>query len=110
MKTGRSFLCALFAVCLLPACAWAQGMVDISSAGVKVETGGTGKPAVSISGASGSTVEPDLEMEGVTVINGDVYIDGSKVPADRVRYKSPKTGKVYVIRHTPGGNVSVEEK
>ena len=48
-------------------------------------------------------------MEGVAVINDDVFIDGEKVPRGKTRYTSKKTGKSYRIQWGKNGNVSVEQ-
>lgn len=88
-----------------------QVTVDVPGASVKV---GKGKAAVSVgpgstaSNSSGS-IEADVEMEGVAVINDDVFIDGEKVPRGKTRYTSKKTGKSYRIQWGKNGNVSVEQ-
>lgn len=53
-------------------------------------------------------IADDANIEGVTVINGKVWIDGQEVPAGVSRYKSPKNGKIYLIQRQ-GGSVSVSE-
>lgn len=88
--------------------ACAQVSVDVSGYGVKVLTG-KGSASNSVSVQSG-VVESDVQMEGVAVINDDVFVDGEKVPRDRVSYISKKTGKTYLIKRSKGGNVSVSEK
>ncbi len=50
----------------------------------------------------------DAHIEGITIINDRVSIDGKEVPPGVTRYKSPKTGKVYLIQRK-GGSVSVSE-
>lgn len=88
-----------------------QVTVDVPGASVKV---GKGKAAVSVgsgstaSNSSGS-IDTDVEMEGVAVINDDVFIDGEKVPRGKTRYTSKKTGKSYRIQWGKNGNVSVEQ-
>lgn len=57
-----------------------------------------------------SAIGADVEMTGVTVINGEVYIDGEKVPAGKRSFTSKKTGKNYAIEWGKNGNVSVAEK
>lgn len=44
-----------------------------------------------------------VEMQGVAVINGRVYVDGKEVPPNVSRYKSPRTGEVYLIRRSKEG-------
>jgi hypothetical protein len=60
--------------------------------------------------SSASSVSADVEMTGVAVINGDVYIDGEKLPHGKRTFTSKKTGKNYVIEWGKNGNVSVAEK
>lgn len=55
-------------------------------------------------------VSVDTELTGVTVINGEVYIDGDKVPAGTKSFKGRKSGKTYQISWDKNGNVSVAEK
>jgi hypothetical protein len=45
-------------------------------------------------------------QQGVAVVNGKVYIDGKEIPPKVTRYKSPRTGEVYLIRRD-GGSVEV---
>lgn len=86
----------------------AQVSVDVSSYGVKVLTG-KGGASNSVSVQSG-VVESDVQIDGVAVINDDVFVDGEKVPREKASYTSKKTGKTYLIRRSKGGNVSVSEK
>jgi hypothetical protein len=48
----------------------------------------------------------NVDVQGVTVINGRVYIDNKEIPPDVTRYKSPRTGEVYNIKRK-GGSVEV---
>jgi len=86
----------------------AQVSVDISGRGVRVQQGGGSEVNVN-TGSSGS-VASDVEMEGVAVINGDVFIDGNRVPKGKTLYTSKKSGKTYRIDWGKNGNVSVSEK
>lgn len=86
----------------------AQVSVDVSGYGVKVQTGSAGG-SNSVNVESGM-VAPDVQMQGVAVINDEVFIDGDKVPRNKTSYTSRKTGKTYLIRRSKGGNVSVSEK
>lgn len=110
MMIANKFLrCGLLALAsAFGASALAQVAVDLSAYGVKVETGGS--KGVKVQTPANSTVGADVEMEGVAVINGDVYVDGQKVPRGVTSYKSKKTGKTYRIQWGKGDNVSVEEK
>jgi hypothetical protein len=51
----------------------------------------------------------NVDVQGVTVINGRVYIDNKEIPPDVTRYKSPRTGEVYVIKRK-GGSVEVNSE
>lgn len=57
-----------------------------------------------------SSIGSDVQIEGVAVINGKVFIDGVKVPKGTTSYRSKKTGKSYQIRWGNNGNVEVTEK
>jgi hypothetical protein len=85
--------------------AQAQVAVDVSGYGVRVQTGTSSAVNVN-SGIIGSAVQ----MEGVAVINGEVFIDGEKVPKGKSTYTSKKTKKTYLIHWGKDGNVSVTEK
>lgn len=82
----------------------ADGGVNVQESGSNVSVGGKGKGRAAVAGGgntAGNTVggiEGDVESEGVTIINGRVYIDGKEIPPKVTRYKSPRTGEVYVIR------------
>lgn len=85
--------------------------------GVDVRTGG-GSTSVTTKGGDvsasvgkgnvvGSTVGGvSPNQQGVAVVNGKVFIDGKEIPPKVTRYKSPKTGEVYLIRRE-GGSVEV---
>ncbi|MBN8579667.1 MAG: glutamate mutase L, partial [Anaerolineae bacterium] len=46
-------------------------LLDASGLGVKVQTGKGGSVASNTAG----TIDPDVQMEGVAVINGEVFVD-----------------------------------
>lgn len=48
----------------------------------------------------------NVDVQGVSVINGRVYIDNQEIPPNVTRYKSPRTGEVYIIKRS-GGSVEV---
>ena len=108
LRWGLLALASDFGASAFGASALAQVAVDLSAYGVKVETGGS--KGVKVQTPANSNVGADVEMEGVAVINGDVYVDGQKVPRGVTSYKSKKTGKTYRIQWGKGDNVSVEEK
>lgn len=87
--------------------------VDVPGAGMKLKKG-NGSVAVSVgpgssaSNSSGS-IDSNVQMEGVAVINDDVFIDGEKVPRGKTRYTSKKTGKSHRIEWGKNGNISVEQ-
>ncbi|QDX82193.1 hypothetical protein B9N43_13625 [Denitratisoma sp. DHT3] len=98
---------AMVVLMLTAGMASAQVAVDVSAYGVKVQTGGGSNAG---NDAQSGSLGPDVEMEGVAVINGEVFIDGEKVPKGKTSYTSRKSGKTYLIRRSKGGNVSVSEK
>jgi len=57
-----------------------------------------------------SGIEGDVEMDGVAVINDKVYIEGILVPKKQREFRSPKSGKTYLIIQGKDGNVTVTEK
>jgi len=85
-----------------------QVAVDVSASGVRVKTGGKDGSSVAVNTAG--SVDPDVEMEGVAVINGEVFIDGEKIPKGKTSYTSKKSGKSYLIKWGKNGNVAVQEK
>lgn len=118
----RAIIPALLAS-LLSSLAFSQVSVDVSGYGVKVQTGNgvkvqtgngtkvqTGKSHRSDDDDDDSPIGSDVEMEGIAVINGQVFVDGVKVPKGTTSYRSKKTGKVYQIRWGKNGNVEVNEK
>ena len=66
-------------------------------------TSASNEASVTVGGIAG-----DANIEGVTIINDRVSIDGKDVPANVTRYKSLKSGKVYLIERKRG-SVSVNE-
>lgn len=55
-------------------------------------------------------VDTDVEMTGVAVINGAVWIDGVKIRKPQSVYTSKKNGKTYRIQWGKNDNVSVTEE
>lgn len=102
------FISAVLLASLALGTANAQTAVDVSAPGVRVQTGGKGGSSVAVNTAG--SIEEDVDMEGVAVINGEVFIDGVKVPRGKTAYTSGKTGKTYQIKWGRNGNVAVEEK
>ena len=107
-----------FVVCLCQGGA-ALAQINVSTSGQEVRIGKDGSVKARAEGASAARggneasvtvggIAEDANIEGITVINGRVSIDGKEVPPNVSRYKSPKTGKVYVIQRK-GGSVSVSE-
>ena len=85
--------------------ALAQVSVDVSGYGVKIQSD-SGK---SVNTRSGH-IDPDAQIEGVAIINDDVFIDGEKVPRGKSVYTSKKSKKTYLIQWGKNGNISVSEK
>lgn len=91
----------------------AQVSVDVPGASVRVGKGNSGTavrigPGSTASNSAGA-IDADVEIEGVAVINGEVFIDGEKIPRGKTKYTSKKTGKSYRIQWGKNGNVSVEQ-
>lgn len=80
-----------------------DGSVKARSAGSVAAAGRGNEASVSVGEIAG-----DANIEGITVINDRVSIDGKDIPPNVTRYKSPKSGKVYLIQRK-GGSVSVSE-
>jgi hypothetical protein len=92
--------------------------------GTKVNTGKTststkgnavyvnpGQSSSSITHSPGTTVttrKGDDDASGIRVVNGNVTIDGVKVPPSATRWTG-KDGTRYLIKRSGKGNVSVEE-
>lgn len=91
---------------LLSGSAQSQVSVDLSGGGVRVQTG----KGASVASNSAGTIDPDVQMEGVAVINGEVFVDGDKVPKGKTSYTSRKSGKTYIIKWGKDGSVAVHEK
>ncbi len=102
-----SSLCAMLLAGALPSVGQAQIAIDWSQGNVSVQTG---KSQASVASNRAGVIEGDVEVEGVTVINQEVFIDGVKVPHGQTRYVGKKSGKTYAIRWGKNGNVAVEEK
>ncbi|MDS4013961.1 MAG: hypothetical protein RKP46_06330 [Candidatus Accumulibacter sp.] len=71
-----------------------------------------GKTSSSITHSPGTRVttsrDDDAEASGISVVNGNVTIDGVKVPPSATRWTG-KDGTKYRIKRSGKGNVSVEE-
>lgn len=78
------------------------GSVNVQTDDEKVSVGGKGSKAIAGGGNTASNtvggIEGEVESQGVSIINGRVYIDGKEIPPKVTRYKSPRTGEVYTIR------------
>ena len=81
------------------------GTVNARAEGVTAIATDGGKASVTVGGIDG-----DADIQGITVINGRVSIDGKEIPAHVTRYKSPRTGTVYLIQRKNGAvSVTTEE-
>lgn len=95
----------------------ALGQVNVNVPGVNVSVGGNGQGNVNVSvggknkvGNTAGNIEEDVEMEGVTIINGAVTIDGEKVPKGKTRHTGKKSGIKYLIKWGKDGNVAVSQE
>ena len=110
------------AACCLGLFAWNAGAeVTVKTPGHEVRPGpgnvnvrAEGVTAIATEGNSASVtiggIESDADVQGVTVINGRVSIDGKDIPPGVTHYKSPRTGTVYLIERKNGSvSVTTEE-
>lgn len=82
-----------------------QGTVNARAESVTAIATDGGKASVTVGG-----IEGDVDIQGITVINGRVSIDGKEIPANVTRYKSPRTGTVYLIQRKNGAvSVTAEQ-
>ena len=100
--------------------AWAQ--VSVKTPGQDVKVGKRGDVKVQADGATaiateGSTasvtvggIDANADIQGVTVINGKVWIDGKEIPPNVSRYVAPRDRTVYLIKRNNGAvSVTTEE-
>lgn len=59
---------------------------------------------------SADEFEPDTQLIGVTIINEKLFIDGERIPKNKLTHKSKITKKTYVIKWGPNDNISVKEQ
>ncbi len=96
-----------------------MAQISISTGAEDVQIGGDGSIRIKNGGNKMAThdnkvsttvggIAEDANIEGITIINNRVSIDGKEIPPNITRYKSPKTGKVYLIQRK-GGSVNVSE-
>lgn len=86
--------------------------VRVGSGGISVRAEGINSIATDGNSASVTVggIDEDVDIQGVTVINGRVSIDGKEIPPGVTRYKSPRTGTVYLIQRKNGAvNVTTDE-
>lgn len=117
MKATLGLCIAAAFLLALPAAA----QVHVQAGGTTVNVGGDDRDddvnvraknitAISTDGGEASVnvggIGSDVQIQGVAVINGRVYIDGKEIPPNVTRYKSPRTGEVYLIQRK-GGSVQV---
>jgi hypothetical protein len=95
----------------------ALGQVNINVPGVNVSVGGSGQDNVSVSvggknkvGNMAGSIDEDVEMEGVAIINGTVTIDGERVPKGKTRHTGKKSGIKYLIKWGKDDNVAVSQE
>lgn len=88
----------------IPGLSSAQGALQQQGTGVTVDSQGVTSQAVG-QGNSASVVTgigSGADIQGVTVINGEVWIDGEKVPGDARKFTG-RSGKTYIIDRSQGG-------
>jgi hypothetical protein len=98
----------------MAASAVVMAQISVNIPGVNVKTG---KDGVNVSMGSGNdtgntagSIDADAEIEGVTVINDEVWIDGDKVPKGKTRHTGKKSGIKYKISWGKNGNIAVSQE
>lgn len=108
MMIHRVCYITLLMAAYFPLNAYCQVSIDISTTGIKNNQNyriNNGQQAENIEGV----ISGDVDIEGVTIINNQVYIDGVKIPHHIKKYKSAKTGRNYIIERGKNGNISIRE-
>ena len=114
-RSTRLLLAASLSLCAVPWRVGAEVTVKTPGQDIRIGSGSinvqaSGISAIATEGNTASVtvggIDADADVQGVTVINGRVSIDGKEIPANVTRYKSQKTGTVYLIQRQ-GGSVSV---
>lgn len=115
---NNSLLSKLAVASLIFCAAGAIAQVSVKTPGQEVRIGKGGGVNVRAEGGTavateGNTanvtiggIDANANVQGVTIINGRVSIDGKEIPANVTRYKSPRTGTVYLIQRK-GDSVNV---
>lgn len=62
-----------------------------------------------VASSSSGVIEGDAQIQGVTIINDQVWIDGERVPASATRYRT-RSGRDYRILRSPTGDIEVREQ
>lgn len=99
---------------------WAQVSVKTPGQDVKVGKRGDvnvqadGVTAIATEGNTASVtvggIDANADIQGVTVINGKVWIDGKEIPPNITRYVAPRDRTVYLIKRNNGAvSVTTEE-
>ena len=93
------------------------GLIMVSLVGHSLAQQGNENRQIQIQIGSGNEVsnesgviDENVQVEGIVVINGKVSIDGVKIPRGVKKYRSPKSGKNYLIEWGKNDNVSVTEQ
>ncbi len=90
-----------------------SAQVSVSGPGyrIDVERGGLTRTQTAMSnGEAGKVLAEDAEIEGVTIVDSDVFIDGERVEKNKSWVISRKTGRKYQILRDRDGNISVTER
>lgn len=106
---GLALSLAALAQVIVPQFSVAQVSVDMGGGDVRVQAGG-----VSVRVGEGGTVTgipgSGTASAEVRIADGEVFIDGDKVPRSQREHVSRRTGKTYRIDWGKNGNVAVYEK
>lgn len=116
--SSTKLLASILALTLAQA---ATAQVKINSSGQNIQIGSDGSVSIQTADAhmavgqdrqanhsinSSGQIDADVNISGVTIINGKLWIDGDEVPSGVKEYTSPKTGKRYKIDRK-GQNIAV---
>jgi hypothetical protein len=95
--------------------AMAQMNIKVPGVDVSMGSGSGGNMNISIGGKNSvgnvaGHIDEGADVEGVSVINGEVTIDGEKVPKGKTRHTGKRSGTKYVIKWGRDGNVAISQE
>ena len=93
----------------------AQVKIKVPGVDMSVGDGSGSNVNISIGGKNsvGNTagyIDEGADIEGVSVVNGEVSIDGEKVAKGKTRHTGKKSGIKYIIKWGKDGNVAISQE